>query len=194
MIGPITVVSEGSIGSNTRRIEAVTGAGVPGPAGARAAAPLDEAARLLKVEPDGVRRRPAEGARPPAPGREGAGSACSGARLARRRGPPGPAADNGVVVHRQDGVNPDQLRDLAQAVRAPRARAWWWWPGRPTASKVGVAVASGDEPSTPVPRSRSWPQLVGGGGGGSAELAVAGGSDPARIDDLLAEARRRLGA
>ena len=38
---------------------------------------------------------------------------------------------------------------------------------------------------------RSWSA---GGGGGSAELAVAGGSDPAEIDALLAEARRRLGA
>ena len=31
-------------------------------------------------------------------------------------------AENGVVVHRQDGVNPDQLRDLAQAVRRHGAR------------------------------------------------------------------------
>ena len=55
-------------------------------------------------------------------------------------------------------------------------------------------MASGDEPSTPGSRSKELAQLVGGGGGGSPELAVAGGSDPAKIDALLAEARRRLGA
>ena len=42
--------------------------------------------------------------------------------------------------------------------------------------------------------AKEWAHLVGGGGGGSAERAVAGGSDPTKIDTLLAEARRRLGA
>jgi len=34
--------------------------------------------------------------------------------------------------------------------------------------------------------------VVGGGGGGSPQLAVAGGRDVGRIEDLLAEARRSL--
>ncbi len=53
MIGPITIVSEGSIGSNTRRIEAVAGAGALGLLEDDRRL-LDEAARLLRVEPAGV--------------------------------------------------------------------------------------------------------------------------------------------
>jgi alanyl-tRNA synthetase len=34
--------------------------------------------------------------------------------------------------------------------------------------------------------------VVGGGGGGSPELAVAGGKQVAKIDEMLAEARRTL--
>jgi alanyl-tRNA synthetase len=36
-------------------------------------------------------------------------------------------------------------------------------------------------------------RTVGGGGGKNAELAMAGGRDPARIDDALAEIRTALG-
>ncbi|MGA2037583.1 MAG: alanine--tRNA ligase-related protein, partial [Acidimicrobiales bacterium] len=53
MIGPITVVSEGSIGSNTRRIEAVTGVGSLALLSEHQRS-LQETARLLKVEPGGV--------------------------------------------------------------------------------------------------------------------------------------------
>ncbi|MGH9097823.1 MAG: alanine--tRNA ligase-related protein, partial [Acidimicrobiales bacterium] len=53
MIGPITVVSESSIGSNTRRIEAVTGSGAFDRIVAREGL-LTEAASLLRTEPENV--------------------------------------------------------------------------------------------------------------------------------------------
>ena len=52
-IGPISIVSEGSIGANTRRIFAVTGEAALGRTLLRERQ-VDEAARLLKTEPDGV--------------------------------------------------------------------------------------------------------------------------------------------
>jgi len=53
MIGPINVVAEASIGSNTRRIEAVTGAGAFDRIVAREGL-LAEAAALLRTEPEHV--------------------------------------------------------------------------------------------------------------------------------------------
>ena len=191
MIGPITVVSEGSIGSNVRRIEAVTGAASLAVLG-ESRRTLDDAARLLKVEPGGVldalqkvldRQRQAEKELQRV---RGAQLQQDAARLAQ-------GADGGVVVHRQDGLLPDQLRDLAQAVRGHGARVVVV-AGSADGTKVGVAVASGDPNVDAGVTAKELAQLVGGGGGGSAELAVAGGSDPAQIDPLLAEARRRLGA
>jgi alanyl-tRNA synthetase len=35
--------------------------------------------------------------------------------------------------------------------------------------------------------------VLGGGGGGKPDLAQGGGTDPAKIDDALAEIRRHLG-
>jgi alanyl-tRNA synthetase len=191
MIGPIMVVSEGSIGSNTRRIEAVTGT--------RALALLDEsrrtvddAARLLRVEPNGVldalqkvldRQRQADKELQRA---RGARIEEDAARLAQ-------LAAGGVLVHREDGLSPDQLRDLVQAIGRRGARVVVV-AGSPDGAKVGVAVASADDAVDAGRTAKELAQLVGGGGGGSAELAVAGGSDVSKIDDLLAEARRRLGA
>jgi alanyl-tRNA synthetase len=116
-----------------------------------------------------------------------------GARIAEDAARLAQQAVDGVLVHRQDGLSPDQLRDLAQAVRRHGARVVVV-AGSPDGSKVGVAVASGDDAVEAGVLVKELAQLVGGGGGGSAELAVAGGSDVSRIDDLLAEARRRLGA
>ncbi len=191
MIGPITVVSEGSIGSNTRRIEAVTGQSALSLLYDRRRT-VDQAAHLLKVEPSGVlealqkvldRQRQAdkELAR-----LRGARLEEAAARLAQQ-------AEGGVVVHRYDGVGPDQLRDLAQAVRRHGARVVVL-AGSLDGSKVGVAVASGDESVDAGVMAKELAQLVGGGGGGSSEVATAGGSDATKIDALLGEARRRLGA
>ncbi|HTZ09233.1 MAG TPA: alanine--tRNA ligase [Acidimicrobiales bacterium] len=190
MIGPITVVSEGSIGSNTRRIEAV--AGTPALVLAEdTRRTLEEAARLLKVEPPGVvdalqrlldRQRQSEKEL----GR------MRGARLAEDAARLAALAQDGVVVHREDGLAPDLLRDLAQAIRGRGPRVVVV-AGSPDGAKAGVAVASGDEAVHAGTLVKELAALVGGGGGGSAELATAGGSDPGGLDDLLAEARRRLG-
>ncbi|HEY5026645.1 MAG TPA: alanine--tRNA ligase [Acidimicrobiales bacterium] len=191
MIGPITVVSEGSIGSNVRRIFAVTGATSLALLG-DSRRTVDEAARLLKVEPAGLldalqkvldRQRTAEKEL----------QRMHGARLQEDAARLAQLAEHGVVVHRQDGATPDQLRDLAQAIarHGPRVVVV---AGSPGGSKVGVAVASSDDSVDAGFTAKELAQLVGGGGGGSADLAVAGGSDPSKIETLLAEARRRLGA
>jgi alanyl-tRNA synthetase len=191
MIGPITVVSEGSIGSNKRRIEAVTGASSLALLDASRRT-LEDAARLLKVEPVGVldalqrtldRQRKAE---KELERLRGARLQDDAARLAQ-------SAPGGVVVHREDGLVPEHLRTLADAVRRHGARVVVV-AGSPDGSKVNVAVASDDKGVDAGVTAKELAQLVGGGGGGTAELAVAGGSDPSKIDALLAEARRRLGA
>ena len=65
--------------------------------------------------------------------------------------------------------------------------------GSPDGTKVAIAVATGGEPDA-TELVRALGAMVGGGGGGSAELALAGGKDPSRIDAALAEAQRLLSA
>ncbi|MHB8682198.1 MAG: alanine--tRNA ligase [Acidimicrobiales bacterium] len=189
MIGPITVVSEGSIGSNTRRIEAVTGMGALALLEDRQRT-LEEAAKLLRVEPDGVidalgrlldRQRQSD---KDLQRLRAAGLEADAAALAE-------GAD-GVVVARRDGLGPDELRDLAQAVRR-RGPAVVVVAGSPDGTKASVAVVT-DGTVHAGETVKELAALVGGGGGGSAEVAVAGGKSADGIDAMLTEARRRLGA
>ena len=99
MIGPITVVSESSIGSNTRRIEAVTGTSAFDRIVAREGL-LAEAAALLRTEPEHVpeaidrlleRQRAAEKSLEQARSRELQSEASEPGRHRRRRGGGGPA-------------------------------------------------------------------------------------------------------
>jgi len=188
MIGPVTIVSEGSIGSNTRRLEAVTGAGSLTLVEQRQNV-LADAARLLRVAPADVidalerlleRQRQAD---KELKRLRGASLGVQAAELAA-------GADNGVVVARVDDLAPDELRDLVQAVRGhgPTVAVV---AGTPDGVKVALAVAAGGgvDAGATVKRLAA---LVGGGGGGSPEVAVAGGKDVAKIDEMLAEARRTL--
>jgi alanyl-tRNA synthetase len=188
MIGPVTIVSEGSIGSNTRRLEAVTGAGSLALVEERQRV-LADAARLLRVEPEGVvealerlleRQRQAD---KELQGLRGASLDAQAVALAA-------TAEDGTVVARVDHLAPDELRDLVQAIRR-RGPDVAVVAGTPDGVKVAVAVASG--PTVDAGATvKALAAIVGGGGGGSPELAVAGGRDVAKIDDMLAEARRRL--
>jgi alanyl-tRNA synthetase len=193
MIGPITVVSEASIGSNTRRIEAVTGTSAFERILAREGL-LAEAAALLRTEPEHVpeavdrlleRQRAAERSLEQARSRE---LQVEAAGLVGE-------ASNGVVVARRDGSDPDRLRDLAQAVRAAGSLRAVVLGGSPDGSKASVAVATDRSAADPVHAGelvKRVAPLLGGGGGGSPEVAVAGGRDPAGIDRALDEARNIL--
>ena len=149
MIGPITVVSEGSIGSNVRRIEAVTGAASLAVLGESKRA-LEDAARLLKVEPGGVldalqkvldRQRQAE-KELQAPAR-GAQLQQDAARLAQG----GPRA--GWSCTARTGSPPTSCAPWPRPCGRHGARVVVV-AGSPDGSKVGVAVASGDgSASTP---------------------------------------------
>ncbi len=186
-IGPISLVSEGSIGANTRRIEAVTGE--------RALArtlhrerQLDEAARLLRTEPDSViealerlmeRQREGERAlqqlRRQAVGAEAAALAS--------------AAEGGVVVARRDGLAAGDLRALAKSVLRDGVRAAVI--GGVSGERVALAAATDGTPDASVLVGRLG-AMLGGSGGGQPDLAVAGGRDPGRLDEALAEAAQVL--
>jgi alanyl-tRNA synthetase len=188
MIGPVTIMSEGSIGSNTRRLEAVTGAGSLALVEQRQRELVD-ASRLLRVEPDGVvealerlleRQRQTDKEL----------QRLRGASLDARAAQLAAAAENGTVVARVDDLAPDELRELVQAIRQ-RGPALAVVAGTPDGAKVAVAVAS-DGSVDAGATVKQLAALVGGGGGGSPELAVAGGRQVAQIDEMLAEARRTL--
>ncbi len=191
MIGPITIVSEASIGSNTRRIEAVSGTGALQRSVEREGV-LAEAAALLRTEPENLpdaierlleRQRKAERALEQARSKE----------LQAEAGKLAGSAVDGVAVARRDGLSPDLLRDLAQSARKAGSLRAVVLAGSPDGARASVVAAvDADNGLHAGDLVKKLAPLVGGGGGGSPEVAVAGGKDVAGVDNALDEARRAL--
>jgi alanyl-tRNA synthetase len=192
-IGSITLVSEGSIGSNTRRIFAVTGFVSLERARERERL-VQAAAELLRTEPDELL---------PAIGRLAERQRDAEKELGRLRQQSSEAeaktlaeaaaADGGVVVARRDKVDADGLRNLAQAIlRYDGVRAVVL-AGSPDGASAAIVAATGGTPDA-AQLVRTLGQMVRGGGGGSAEVATAGGKDASGIEAALAEAQRLLSA
>jgi alanyl-tRNA synthetase len=191
-IGPLKIVTEGSIGSNLRRIEAVTGLGtverlrrdedlLSGAADRLGVAPeevvtgLDKRLDELKALRDEVRALK----RLTATGQASA--------LATQ-------AVDGVVVARVDGLDRDGLRDLAAAVRDVDGVRAAVVIGEPEGGGVGlVAAVTPDSGLNAGELLADAAKTVGGGGGKAPELAVAGGRDAGRIDEALDQARQAAG-
>ncbi len=189
-IGPIALVSEGSIGSNTRRLFAVTGRVALDRASDQERR-LQAVADLLRIEPDGVvaalervlaRQREAD--KELSKLRQQSSESVA-AELAE-------GAVDGIVVGRQDGLEPKALQTLAQAVLRHDGPTAVVLAGTPDGVKVTIAGATGPGGPDATELVRALGAIVGGGGGGSAQLALAGGKDPDRLDQVLDEARRLL--
>ena len=183
-IGTVKIVSEGSIGSNLRRIEAVTGEGSVALL-QRDERVLSEAAKLVGVSTDelleGVQRR-LDDARALADEVK-----TLRAKLASgRAGELAATATDGVVVERVDGLAPNELRELALAVRNVDGMEVVVLIGETTTG--GVSIAAATKPGLGLDAAaliRDAARAVGGGGGGRGDVATAGGKDPTGIDEAL---------
>ncbi|MCC5947382.1 MAG: alanine--tRNA ligase [Nitriliruptoraceae bacterium] len=194
-IGTITVVREESIGSNTRRIEALTGEDALTFL-SRERLVAEEVARLVDAPTDQAvarvgqlleRLKAAEKQLAVARSATISQDAAAIARDAVR--------EDGlaVVVHRADGLGMDDLRRLATEIRGNLA----------TRAIVVTATATDDGKAQLIcavtadlaeagvearPILHPAAQLVGGGAGGKGDLAQAGGKQGDKLDEALAVA------
>jgi alanyl-tRNA synthetase len=193
MIGPLRIVSESSIGANTRRIEATTGEASLERIRAQEATLELLAARLRtsasELEPTLLRhlereRELEDEARVLRASRvkDEARAVVERFRAAR-------------IADRLDGLDAGQLRELALAVRDQDGVEAVAFVGVSGPGRVALVAASRrgsglDARSLVAEAARA----VGGGGGGSEELATAGGRDVGRVEEALALLRSALEA
>jgi alanyl-tRNA synthetase len=190
-VGEFVIRSEGSVGANVRRIEAVVGA-LAHEAIETERELLRVSAQALKVKPQDV---PAAIERLQDTNRalerqERALKAELDGQLAVElsRG-----AKDGVVVARADGRDQTALRDLAAILIGSSGVQAVGLIGTPDQNSVAIAVAvASGVPSAPSV-ARSAAKAVGGGGGGKdPRFAVAGGRDVAKIEAGLVSLRSAL--
>ncbi len=187
-IGMVKVVTESSIGSNLRRIEAVTGANAVEYVLAHHRT-LTAAASLLGAQPSelvsAIQRKIDEN--------KVLGEELRSLRSAQatsRASEMAASAQGGVVVSRVDGVTPNDLRELALAIRQNAAIKIVVLGGVTDTGGVAlVATVSSDVSVAAGDLIRDAAKAVGGGGGGKGDIATAGGKDPSAIDAALELAR-----
>jgi alanyl-tRNA synthetase len=183
-IGQIQVVSESSIGANTRRIEAVSGLGAHRRS-YEMEQTLNAVASLLKTSNDDVipalerlfeRQREVEKSV----------ASLRQAQLSQFANELHDSSSGDVVVARVDGYPGEQLRTLAQDLQH-RGRRVVVLAGADE-GKVAIVVAT-DGTLDAAATVKALASHVGGGGGGSARLALAGGRDVQGIDAVIIAAK-----
>ena len=174
-IGPFVLLSESSVGAGVRRVEAVT-------SGA-AWAVLDEQARelqALRAEVEALRKAPR------------AVAAAASVDVPE----PEIRAESGVnvIVQPLDGLDADELLELSDRYKQRHAPAAVVL-GSKEDGKVHLVAnfdASVAEKVSASDVLREAAAIVGGGGGGRPTMARAGGKDPEKLQDALAEAERLI--
>jgi alanyl-tRNA synthetase len=190
-IGPVKIISEGSIGSNLRRIEALTGLG-PIARLRDDERELRRTADLLGVAPDevvgGLEKRLAE-----------IKALREELKALRQKAATGQvdqlaqAADGGVVVSRVDDLDRGGLRDLAVAVRDKPGVVAVVLGGAPAGG--GAALVAAVDPDGDLHAADLLSEAkatIGGGGGNDPVLAVAGGKNADAIGDALDQVRAAI--
>jgi alanyl-tRNA synthetase len=191
-IGPIKIVSEGSIGANLRRIDAVTGEGALDRVHDEEVQ-LRHVAALLNVGASEVSERIEK-----LLGQvKGLGDELDALRAKQATADAGSlAADavNGVVTLRRDGLAGDDLRRLATATRDALgsgvvAVVGASPDGKKAQMAVGVTKDLVDRGVSAAEIGRPVAKLLGGGTGKNPDFVQGGGQNVGALDDALALAR-----
>jgi alanyl-tRNA synthetase len=196
-IGTIHIVREESIGSNTRRIEALTGMDAWRHAVAERMV-AEETARLFDTSTDQVVQRVTDLIeRLRAAERKLGDLRASGISAQARQLADEAVRDNGlaVVTAEVEGLAGDDLRSLAQQVRNNLGEQGIVVLGSATPDGKAqlVGAVTGDLVERGVearPIVHPAAEVVGGGAGGSGDLAQAGGRDGHRLSEALEVASR----
>jgi alanyl-tRNA synthetase len=171
-IGPFVVLSESSIGSGVRRIEAVTAGDAFALLHARAAE-----AEELRAELDRARKE----AKKPAP------TAQAEFEIRSR--------ESNVVVVEARGVAGGELRDLSDRIRQQEGAAAVLVGSTDNGRAYlvfNVDQSLADRGIDAVALVREAAKHIGGGGGGKPTLAEAGGKQPEKLPDALEAARQAI--
>jgi len=192
-IGTIKIVGESSIGSNLRRIEAVTGVNTLRFV-QRNGDILEQVAAVVGTKTDdavaGLQRKLDE-----------LKAAQEELKVMRARLASGRAVElaaeavNGIVVARVDGVTANDLRDLAVAVRQQSGISAVVLGGVTDTGGVSIVGAT----ATALKANagdiiKDAAKAVGGGGGGKGDIATAGGKNAEALDEALNIAREKAAA
>ena len=188
-IGTVKVVSESSIGSNLRRIEAVTGANSVALL-QRDEQLIADTARLVGSSAAdllaGVQRKLDE-----TRALQDEIKSLRGQLAMGRAGALAAIAHEGVLVTQVDGLDPGDLRELAIAVRQQPGMRLVVLIGETTSGGVGlVAAVEASSGWTASELLKDAAKAVGGGGGGKGDIATAGGKDVTGIPAALECASR----
>jgi alanyl-tRNA synthetase len=175
-VGPFAILSESSVGSGARRIEAVTS----GEAWALlrgAASERDEVRAEIEELRRELKKRPAEA-------------------TASRDVEANVRAEKGVnvIVQSVEGLDADELLDLSDRFKQRHAPAAVVL-GSAEDGRVNLVANFDQSVAERVSASdvvRGAAALVGGGGGGRPTMARAGGKQPERLPAALAEAERLI--
>ena len=183
-IGIVKIVGESSIGSNLRRIEAVTGFNSLATL-QRDDKILADAARLVGVPTheliEGVQRKLDEN--------KSLSDEVKALRSKAAMGQAGQLASQavgGVLVARVDGLQPGDLRELTLAVRQQSGIEAVVLGGLTPAGGVSLVAAVtstfGGQAGDLIAQAA---KAVGGGSGGRGDIATAGGKNPDGLDEAL---------
>lgn len=201
-LGLFKIISESSVGSNSRRIEAVTSMGAIEFVDERLAQ-LDEVAAALKVRPSAVADRVEQLQQDLRTANHKLEAALTGAgsnQIAEALKSAVQLNGYSCVIAKLEGLSGKELRSAWDGIRDASD-------GQPVACVIASATADGKvsllagatDSAVAAGFSagdivKEIAELVGGRGGGKPAMAQAGGSNAAGIDAALEAARTKLGA
>lgn len=187
-IGLIKILSEGSIGANLRRIEAVAGDRTLQVL-QRDRQVIGEVARLVGGHPDDVvvgLQRKLDDVRE----LQDELKKLRAKLATERAGELAASCDDGIVVARVDDLDPNDLRSLALAVRnQPMVHTVVLGGVTPSGGVSLVAAVDPQSGRVAGDLIKDAARAVGGGGGGKGDVATAGGKKPEGLDEALRLAR-----